>query len=1344
MTYSPLLDPEERRRRTISDLLGGTAHHQVLVRIAETGTDDGREWERSEPWPAGTTEAARVMQLKILSEITRRRTLATPRERRERAAPRIVFDLHDDGTATIGYPAEGDEYVGPRGATIEPQGDMGVEVSEADRVAADARVEQELRDYRWRGPGDPEDGPATRQYSETQIRDMLREAPPTGGRIQTHIRVDEDEDELSSSQRGGANQFHYRPVDRERVEQRLIDARQAYREAVEGREPSANERAMQASIDRAPDHGVDEFFGEEFDPEGERLAQLYNVHAVSLAEDLRRHRGDIPVGNRVELVSRFSVAQADETLQDWDGDFGSIGHFMDYEDLTTGPDRPGLGDRESGRTSAPERESQAARDLRHHQSMLDSNRSMLSMAEDPVGDDPDEDRIAELRDAVAEHEAGVATATLAIANETRAASARDLAGRLSQADPDSVTFIDWSAELERIVDENIAQDYEITRGRDPSIQSDGTSGNPLPNPAHHRAVLVRELAQGFWPVGDPEALARFERRLQALRNSIESARRSRDPEQGIADDVRHRFLARIDNRLAQIHNSRGGADLPADPRGGSVPVPEPLLGDWPGGGPVLVGDMDDADLRTHLDRLSDDDLEALSLEMTFAGAGGVQQLADGTFQPLPASPLEATLREQERRRILGSAVVDQMTDDDTMRLIQLVLHARAERQAVSRPDDRPTRAERDAARDAERRESMVRLIDAGRYLESAEAAGDEEQIRHAREILRALEAADELRSRADSIFGELTPEEERDSRAVRESLDTHAIEQVTGPDGRLISRDGTPGIMFPSTARSGEGMFETMSVGSLDHRAGEVERYEVLADLGGPNYLVQRLPSGSLHRTGVHVAVFTTGTVREGAPEAFGTADRGHSPSYHFPAYSRVGTLEEVLDMLTTTGGARRLREQISEQAWAAILGEGEDRDTVGFRLREGVSRDPDRQHPALRARIAGQSFVGAGLDVEAVRTEADRPAGRSGVAAARRVRDRGGLAARALAELRLAEQEYDAMRLGDRPFLGELPIPDRGPDPNLSDRHYLDRLEGREPAEPLDPEVNREILNTPHPGLYDDRNTYADSNFEYPPVARTDEELIDRAMEDREFRETPQDDASIALDAEVDAAIEAAEADQRAEEERVAERRERQRRELEPRPSAEEEGYQPRGGPSGPPAGGDPRRGDRRPSGGRRGDGYSSERVNPDDPETGIPAKSSFFRIIYDPLGEEVRKADDPATRNALQKLKASFEKDSKRSFRYGPRHPRQVDAGVLKIDDDDLFDIIDALAEVLGKWARGADGDEITRKQALLDYLQAIENSGGARQPGDTSTETMLPIRIAAVTKLIDMLSQRAMDIL
>ena len=217
-----------------------------------------------------------------------------------------------------------------------------------------------------------------------------------------------------------------------------------------------------------------------------------------------------------------------------------------------------------------------------------------------------------------------------------------------------------------------------------------------------------------------------------------------------------------------------------------------------------------------------------------------------------------------------------------------------------------------------------------------------------------------------------------------------------------------------------------------------------------------------------------------------------------------------------------------------------------------------------------------------------------------------------------------------------------------------------------------------------------------------------------------------------MDAAIAADEAEQAADEQRLAERREQQRRELEPRhPPADEGGYEPRGGP-------------------RSGDGWRSQRERPDadDPmevegRTDVKAKSSFFRIIYDPLGKEIASADSNATRNALKKLQDSFEKDSKRSFRYGPRHPRQVDAGVLKIDNDDLFDIIDALAEVLGKWAKGADGDEITRKQALLDYLKAIEDSGGARQDGDTSREFMLPIRIAAVTKLIDMLSQRAVDL-
>ncbi|SVC80606.1 uncharacterized protein METZ01_LOCUS333460, partial [marine metagenome] len=324
----------------------------------------------------------------------------------------------------------------------------------------------------------------------------------------------------------------------------------------------------------------------------------------------------------------------------------------------------------------------------------------------------------------------------------------------------------------------------------------------------------------------------------------------------------------------------------------------------------------------------------------------------------------------------------------------------------------------------------------------------------------------------------------------------------------------------------------------------------------------------------------------------------------------------------------------------------------------------------------------------------------------------------RALHELRLAEQEYDTMRIGDRPFMGELPIPNRGPDPNLSDREYLDHLEGRDPSEPLDPGVAREILGTPHPGLIRDANSYAESNFDYPSVARTDEELHDRAMENREFQEGPQSEESIALDAAIDAGIAADEAEDAEVARRDEERREQQRRELEPRhPPADEGGYEPRGGPRGPDnspgrhSGGTRRTGPRRPDDSPEEErGYASERRRPDDPpqvegESHFRAKSSFFRIIYDPLAREITNADNEAARTALKRLKETFEKDSKRSFRYGPRHPRQLNAGVLRMDDDDLFDIIDALHTVLSKWARGADGDEITRKQALLDYLQAID---------------------------------------
>ncbi|MEE3255840.1 MAG: hypothetical protein VX222_01030, partial [Actinomycetota bacterium] len=501
------------------------------------------------------------------------------------------------------------------------------------------------------------------------------------------------------------------------------------------------------------------------------------------------------------------------------------------------------------------------------------------------------------------------------------------------------------------------------------------------------------------------------------------------------------------------------------------------------------------------------------------------------------------------------------------------------------------------------------------------------------------------------------------------------------------------------------------------------------------------------------------------------------SPTYYFPPHSRVGSLDEVLDALagpSPTGeanrrsredsdaGRNRLRRMIHNDVWAAMeddsTGSGdfstdEGRSEMGFRIREGVSRDPAQQHPALRTRVAGRSRTGGPMRT---RTTQHRPGQQGHYAQSPQTDDRRGRRReesieRARSELRLAEQEYDAFRLGERSLQGELPLldsySDRGPalrnqlreaqrvgdqdeierieeilkDPNLSDRHYLDNLEGRELSEPLDPEDAANILNTPHPGLYDDRNTYAESGFDFPSVARTDEELHDRAMEDREFQEGPPSEEAIALDAEVDAAIAASEADEAEDERRREERREQQRRELEPRHPPASEGFE-------------------RP-GGRRGDGWASQRSPSGESE--FPAKSSFFRIIYDPLRKEIAEADNSSTRNALQKLKNSFEKDSKRSFRYGPRHPHQLDAGVLKIDDDDLFDVIDALAEVLGKWARGADGDAATRQQELLDYLRAIEESGGARQDGDTSREFMLPIRIAAVTKLIDMLTERAMDL-
>ena len=131
--------------------------------------------------------------------------------------------------------------------------------------------------------------------------------------------------------------------------------------------------------------------------------------------------------------------------------------------------------------------------------------------------------------------------------------------------------------------------------------------------------------------------------------------------------------------------------------------------------------------------------------------------------------------------------------------------------------------------------------------------------------------------------------------------------------------------------------------------------------------------------------------------------------------------------------------------------------------------------------------------------------------------------------------------------------------------------------------------------------------------------------------------------------------------------------------------------------------------------------------------------------MGKEIQAAEkdnDSSTAGSLKKLKKSFEYFDKRSIKYGPKHPKQTDSGTVEIDSEDLPDIIDALFRALDRQMRIVKGSETSmdREDALLDYLSAIIDSAGV----DPKLETMEPIRIAALSKFIEMLSQEAMDLL
>ena len=101
-------------------------------------------------------------------------------------------------------------------------------------------------------------------------------------------------------------------------------------------------------------------------------------------------------------------------------------------------------------------------------------------------------------------------------------------------------------------------------------------------------------------------------------------------------------------------------------------------------------------------------------------------------------------------------------------------------------------------------------------------------------------------------------------------------------------------------------------------------------------------------------------------------------------------------------------------------------------------------------------------------------------------------------------------------------------------------------------------------------------------------------------------------------------------------------------------------------------------------------------------------------------------------------MEENSKRSFRYGVRHPNQTDSGEINIEDGQVDPLIEALAVVLERQHRATrgSGSFADRKKALARYLGSIERSGGVTPGVDDNTAVeMSPIRIAAMEQFLEM---------
>jgi len=320
-------------------------------------------------------------------------------------------------------------------------------------------------------------------------------------------------------------------------------------------------------------------------------------------------------------------------------------------------------------------------------------------------------------------------------------------------------------------------------------------------------------------------------------------------------------------------------------------------------------------------------------------------------------------------------------------------------------------------------------------------------------------------------------------------------------------------------------------------------------------------------------------------------------------------------------------------------------------------------------------------------------------------------LVALAMRRLRLAEEDRDSARLGQQFGDGLVGA--------VSDRHYLDDVEGRPRSESPAPRF------TPGEPLSEED---IESVLGGPLLRRPDEELHARAMETPEERSAGRLTAQEEADQRVDELIASVEADMEAAETAFRGNRTEEVEGSDNEPAA----FEPRPGA---------RRGDAFMS--RRGtesDGFRSHRDmskqraarNTKDRST-FKQSSPFFKIVYDSLDGEIKQERDSVKRRALEKLKKSFEYFNSSSIRYGPKNPHQSPAGEVQIDNNAIPDIVDALFDVLDRLTKKSKTTELERTKALIDYLEVVDQSSGRTHP---EVESMTPIRIAALNKFLEKL--------